>query len=165
VIGIIDNITFPGVTLLWEAQDIGLATGVLGSIRGMGGAIAQSLYVTILLNKVGTYSAKYIPVAAEDAGLPAGSLEALFAALPTGDLTSVPDITPKIIAAVGGASQHAYASAFKIVFLATIPFSVLLVISACFVPDMEKYLHNNVAKKLRGKGISNQPPPADVEKA
>jgi hypothetical protein len=41
-IGWVDNITFPGVTLLWEAQDIGLATGVLGSIRAIFGAVAQS---------------------------------------------------------------------------------------------------------------------------
>ena len=36
-IGYIDNISFPGVTLLFEAQDIGLATGALGSIRAMAG--------------------------------------------------------------------------------------------------------------------------------
>jgi hypothetical protein len=165
MIGIIDNITFPGVTLLWEAQDIGLATGVLGSIRGMGGAIAQSLYVTILTNKATAYSAEYIPAAATGAGLPASSLTALFTALTTGDFSQVPGITDKIIAAVGAASQRVYADAFQMVFLATIPFSVLLVICACFVPDMDKYLHNNVAKKLQGKGISNEPPPVDEEKA
>lgn len=52
VIGWLDGITFPGVTLLWEAQDIGLATGVLGSIRALGGAVAQALYVSIRTNKV-----------------------------------------------------------------------------------------------------------------
>ncbi len=170
-VGIIDNITFPGVTLLWEAQDIGLATGVLGSIRGMGGAIAQALYVTILTNKAGVYTAKYVPAAATEAGLPASSITALFAALATGDFTSVPGINNKIIAAVGAASQRAYASSFKIVFLATIPFTVILVIAACFVPDMDKYLHNNVAKKLQGKGIKENQHThtnvdiADVEKA
>lgn len=37
-IGFIDNIVFPGVTLVFEAQNIGLATGVMGSIRAMGGS-------------------------------------------------------------------------------------------------------------------------------
>lgn len=50
--GWVDNISFPGVTLLWESQDIGLATGVLGSIRAIGGAVAQTVYVSILTNKV-----------------------------------------------------------------------------------------------------------------
>lgn len=167
-VGIIDNITFPAVTLLWEPQDIGLATGVLGSIRGMGGAIAQSLYVTILTNKATTLTAKYVPAAAIGAGLPESSLTALFGGLATGDFSAVPGITDKIIAAVGAASQHAYSGAFRVVFLATIPFTVLLVIGACFIPDMEKFLHNNVAKKLQGKGIGKSQHASadhDVEKA
>ena len=130
----------------------------------MGGAIAQSLYVTILLNKATSYTVKYVPPAAIEAGLPPKSITALFGALATGDFTAVPGITPKIIAAVGGASQHAYASAFRMVFLATIPFSVLLVIAACFVPDMDKYLHNNVAKKLQGKGLDKHVNNAPGEK-
>lgn len=132
----------------------------------VGGAIAQSLYVTILTNKATAYSAKYIPQAAIGAGLPPSSITALFAALATGDFTAVPGITDKIIAAVGGASKHAYAGAFRMVFLATIPFTVLLVIAACFVPDMDKYLHNNVAKKLQGKGLEKHTvDDANVEKA
>jgi hypothetical protein len=106
------------VTLLWEAQDIGLATGVLGSIRGMGGAVAQARYVSVLTND------------------------------------AVPGITPQIEAAIGGAVVESYTSAFRMVFYATIPFSILLVVAACFVPDMDKYLHNNVAKKLQGHGVN-----------
>jgi len=47
-IGFVDNITFPGVTLVVEPQDIGLAGGVLGSIRACGRAIAQDLYTSVL---------------------------------------------------------------------------------------------------------------------
>lgn len=59
-IGFVDNITFPGVTLVIEPQDIGLATGVLGSIRAAGGAIAQALYVSVLDNKIKTYLPAYV---------------------------------------------------------------------------------------------------------
>ena len=41
-VGYIENVAMPGVTLLWEPQDIGLATGVLGSIRALGGAVAHA---------------------------------------------------------------------------------------------------------------------------
>ena len=51
VIGWIDNTVFQGVTMVIEPQDIGLATGVMGSIRALGGAVAQALYVSILTNK------------------------------------------------------------------------------------------------------------------
>nr|OQO23436.1 hypothetical protein B0A51_10297 [Rachicladosporium sp. CCFEE 5018] len=150
-IGIIENITFPGVTLLWEPQDIGLATGVLGSIRGMAGAIAQTLYVSILTNKVTENLTAYVPPAAIEAGLPATSITTLFAGIGAGDFSSTPGITPAITAAVGGALQRAYTEAFHVVFYATIPFSIILVIAAFFVPDMDKFLHNNVAKKLQGR--------------
>jgi hypothetical protein len=41
---------------------------------------------------------------------------------------------------------------FHYVFYATIPFSVLLIVACCFIPDMDKYLHNNVAKRLQHMG-------------
>jgi hypothetical protein len=151
-IGYVDNITFPGVTLVWEAQDIGLATGVLGSIRAMGGAVAQSLYVSILTTKANVYIPKYVAPAAVKAGLPPSSLPALFAGLATSNFTAVPGATPEILAVVGVQTQRAYFSAFSIVFYATIPFGVLLVAAACFIPDMEQFLHNNVAKRLQHMG-------------
>lgn len=160
--GIIDNITFPGVTLLWEPQDIGLATGVLGSIRGMGGAVAQALYVSVLDNQAKQSLAKNVPVAAEGAGLSAKALPAVFAGIATGNFSAVPGITPKIEAAIGGAIVESYTTGFQMVFYATIPFTILLVLAACFVPDMEKYLHHNVAKKLQGHGV-NKPTPQDDE--
>ncbi|KAF2712393.1 trichothecene efflux pump [Pleomassaria siparia CBS 279.74] len=152
VIGWSDGITFPGVTLLWEAQDIGLATGVLGSIRALGGAVAQALYVSILTNKVAVYLPKYVVPAATSAGLPTSSIPALFAAITAGDFKAVPGITPAIIAATGAATQKAYLESFRIVFYATIPFSVLLIIFACLCPNFEKYLSMNVAKRLQHMG-------------
>ena len=118
----------------------------------MGGAVAQALYVSVLTNQATKSLTKYVPPAAEGAGLPAKSLTALFASLATGDFSTVPGITPKIEAAVGAAVVHSYTDAFRMVFYATIPFSILLVAAAFFIPDMEKYLHHNVAKKLQGRG-------------
>lgn len=151
-IGYIDNITFPGVTLVVDPPDIGLATGVLGSIRALGGAVAQSLYVTILTNKVTAYLPEEVVPAATKAGLPASSITALFAGLTAGDFSKVPGISTEIIVAVSAAVKHAYIRSFHMVFYATIPFSVLLILAACFVPDMDKYLGDNVAKKLQRMG-------------
>lgn len=152
VIGWIDNITFPGVTLLWESQDIGLATGVLGSIRAVGGAVAQTIYVSILQNKVATNLPAYVTPAATNAGLPTSSLPQLFAGITAGNFTSVPGITPDIIAATGAATQKAYLESFRIVFYATIPFGVLLIVFSALSPNFEKYLSMNVAKRLQNMG-------------
>ncbi|KAF2669510.1 fungal trichothecene efflux pump [Microthyrium microscopicum] len=150
VIGWVDLISFTAVTLVWEPQDIGLATGVLGSIRALGGAVAQSLYVSILTNKLTTYLPKYVVPAATNAGLPSTSLPALFAGITAGSFTSVPGITPAIISTVSVAVRRAYIEAFHIVFYSTIPFGVCLIIAACFVPDMKNFLHGNVARRLQG---------------
>lgn len=151
-IGYVDNITFPGVTLVIEPQDIGLATGVLGSLRGFGGAVAQALYVSILNTKVTEYLPAYVAPAAVSAGLPTSSLPSLFAGLSTGNFTAVPDITPAIIAAAATQQRRAYIDSFHMVFYATIPFSFILIVAACFVPNMENVLTSNVAKRLQHMG-------------
>ncbi|KAF1981886.1 fungal trichothecene efflux pump [Aulographum hederae CBS 113979] len=135
-IGFVDNISFPGVTLVWEAQDIGLATGVLGSIRAVGGAVAQALYVSVLTTKVGENLPAYVSPAAVSAGLPESSLPQLFAGITAGDFSGVPGATPQVLAVVGQEVRRA----------------ALLILSACFVPNMEKYLKGNVAKRLQIKG-------------
>ncbi|KAF2660508.1 fungal trichothecene efflux pump [Lophiostoma macrostomum CBS 122681] len=156
VIGWVDNISFPGVTLLYEAQDIGLATGALGSIRAVGGAVAQTIYVSILTNKLTVNLPKYVVPAATSAGLPAAELPALFAAITAGNFTTVPDITPEIIAAAGAATQVAYLESFRIVFYATIPFGVLLIFFAAISPNFEKYLSKNVAKRLQANKFEGE---------
>ncbi|KAH8684143.1 trichothecene efflux pump [Ilyonectria robusta] len=148
-IGFVENISFPGVTLIWEPQDIGLATGVLGSIRGFGGAIAQSLYVSVLNNQLVKKIPEHVIPAAKAAGLPESSMDQLLAGTSTGDFSTVPGITDSIISSVAAAMKDAYIGSYKIVFYTTIPFSVILFLMAFFVPNMEKFLGNNVAKKLQ----------------
>jgi hypothetical protein len=151
-IGFVDNITFPGVTLVIEPQDIGLATGVLGSIRAAGGAIAQALYVSVLDNKLTTYLPANVAPAAVKAGLPSSSLPDLFAGITAGNFSAIPGITPNIIAVVGEQVTRSYIDSFKVVFYVTVPFGVILILAACFVPNMESFLGNNVAKRLQGMG-------------
>lgn len=167
-IGFIDNISFPGVTLVLEPQDIGLATGVMGSLRALGGAIAQALYVSVLNNRLASYLPGYVAPAALGAGLPESSLTQLLTDVGAGSASfaDVPGITDSVTAAVGAAVTHAYRDAFRIVFYCTIPFSVILIASSTFVPNMEQFLGNNVARRLQDRGgqqQQQQPPPSDVE--
>lgn len=50
------------------------------------------------------------------------------------------------------------------VFYATIPFSVILLLSSILVPNMEKYLTQNVAKKLNDGRGGSAAEKAQVEK-
>ncbi|KAK6366829.1 hypothetical protein LTS17_010380 [Exophiala oligosperma] len=155
-VGWVDNIGFVGVSLLFEPEDIGLVFGVLGSIRTLGGAVAQALYVSVLTNKLTHYLPKYVVPAAIESGLPESSLKALFAAITTGNFGSVPGITPDIIAAVSAQVKHAYLSSFRVVFLATIPFGTILLVASFWVPNFDQFLHLNVAKRLQFKGRGHE---------
>lgn len=115
----------------------------------MGGAIATALYSSVLANEVDKNLPKYVVPAATGAGLPESSVESLFAAITAGDFSKVTGISPEIIAAVGSALKAAYTNSFRVVFYTTVPFSVILLLSAFLVPDMEKFLSHNVAKKLQ----------------
>jgi hypothetical protein len=154
-IGFIDNISFPGVTLVIEPQDIGLATGVMGSLRALGGAVAQALYVSVLTNKLATAIPQYVTPAATGAGLPTSSLEQLYAGITLGSFADVPGINNNVIAAVGDALKAAYTDGFKMVFYCTIPFSIIMIVGACFVPNMEKLLGTNVARRLQNQSSSD----------
>lgn len=93
---------------------------------------------------------KNVVPAATGAGLPESSLPALFAGITAGNFTAVPGINTEIITAVGGAVRQTYVSSFKVVFLATIPFGVMLIIFGALTPNFEQYLTGNVARRLQG---------------
>jgi hypothetical protein len=154
-IGFVDNITFPGVTLVIEPQDIGLASGVLGSIRAAGGGIAQALYTSVLNNKLAAYTPRYVTPAALGAGLPASAVPDLLAALKLGNVSGVQGMNEGVEMAVREGVRSAYVHAFRMVFWATVPFSAALVLAACFVPNMEGFLGRQVAKRLQGVVAGN----------
>ena len=55
--GYVENLTLSTMALVWEAEDIGLVAGVMGSIRTALGAVAVSLYSSVLSNEL----TKYLP--------------------------------------------------------------------------------------------------------
>ncbi|KAF2263053.1 fungal trichothecene efflux pump [Lojkania enalia] len=155
--GYIENLTLSTTAYLWDPADIGLVTGVLGAIRTAISAVATSMYSSILATESSKYIPEYVTPAVLNAGLPESSLPALFAGITTGDFSAVPDITPDIIAIAAAEVKHAYSLSFRTVFLCTLPFGALLLIAAVISPNVEKYLTDEVARKLQGgeKGSSD----------
>lgn len=165
--GYIENLTLSTTAYLWDPADMGLVTGTMGTfyhyirslkltlpgaIRTALSAIATSMYSSILA----TESAKNIPAkvgpAALAAGLPSSSLPALLTSIPLGDFSKVPSISPAVIAATGAAVKEAYTSAFRVVYLCTLPFGALLIIAALISPNVEQYLTDEVARKMHKSG-------------
>ena len=128
---------------------LGLVTGVLGAVRTAVSAIATSMYSSILTSEAAKYIPQKVIPAAASAGLPRSSLPALGEAMKSGDLTLVPGMSPEIQAAVGTAVKSAYALSYRTVYLCTLPFGALLILAALFSPNVERYLTDEVARKLQ----------------
>ena len=127
--------------LALPSEDIGAALGALGSIRSGGAAVATAIYVTVLTNKLTKFVPEYVTPAAINAGLPQTSLTDLFTGLTAGDLTTVPGITPAIIAAVGAADAMAAADAFRYVWYCVIAFCIVSATNALH-PRHTKLTHH-----------------------
>ena len=98
--------------------------------RFAGGAVAISVYTTILTNVQTKSAADLVPKAAIAAGLPSGSVKALLSALPLGSeaLSKVPGITKEIITAAGAAFQQSYVVGLRTTALASLSFGVVGII-------------------------------------
>lgn len=131
---------------------------------------SAAIYVAILDNRIAVNLPTDVADAVIPAGLPSSSLVAFLEALSSTDadaLTSVPGVTPSIIAIGLNAVKTAYSESFRTVFLASIAFGGLAVVAALFSVNVDKELNNAVAAKLAGTGASEEALDNvnDVEKA
>ncbi|KAK1730141.1 LOW QUALITY PROTEIN: major facilitator superfamily domain-containing protein [Colletotrichum acutatum] len=76
-LGHIVAVVITGVTLVWEPQDIGLASGVLGSMCSLGCAFARALVTLLLRKKLEEELTKSVTPVALSAILPAPVLKQL----------------------------------------------------------------------------------------
>ena len=161
--GYVENLTLSSIALVWDPEDIGLVAGTMGAIRTALSAVATSMYSSILATELAKYLPRYVTPAATEAGLPAGSLPSLFTGITAGDYSKVQGMTSSIATAVGDAVRHSYIMSFRTMFLCTLPFGAILLVSAFYVPNIEEYLTDEVARKLHGTGISTKPVAKEAE--
>ncbi|KAF1991550.1 fungal trichothecene efflux pump [Aulographum hederae CBS 113979] len=151
-VGYVENLTLSAIALLWDPEDIGLIGGTLAVIRTSAGAIATSMYSSILASQSNKNIPNYVGPAAVNAGLPESSVADLLSRVSTGAFDGVPGITAGVTEAVGVALKRAYSESYMVVFLCTLPFGVILLISAVICPNVEDYLTSDVARKLHKPG-------------
>ena len=135
-------------------SELGVAVGLLGTFRSMGGSVGNAAFNAILRSVSNEELPKRIISAALAEGYK-GNLSALVGAtIATGN--GVPDafsslqatITPRIEGAVMQAFSQAYAQAFRMVFYSTIPFGVIAVVAALFIKDSTPYMTNHTHVRL-----------------
>jgi hypothetical protein len=113
------------------------------------GSIFLSVYGIRLKDNL----AEYVPPAAIAAGLPASSTKALVTALNTGTaaaLAKVPGMTAAIQRGIVEATRHAYELSFRTIFLVSLAFGGLAIISSWFNPDTAKHMTGFINTKVDG---------------
>ncbi|EON98649.1 putative trichothecene efflux pump protein [Phaeoacremonium minimum UCRPA7] len=129
-----------------DQTELGIAGGLAGVARFAGGAVAISVYTTILTNVQTKSAASLVPKAALAAGLPSGSVQALLSALPLGSaaLSKVPGITTDIIAAAGAAFQQSYVVGLRTTALASLSFGIVGIIACICCQDIGPKMNEKI---------------------
>ncbi|PYH42883.1 trichothecene efflux pump [Aspergillus saccharolyticus JOP 1030-1] len=151
-VGYLELITIIMCPLYCKPEDIGLASGFLGSAKQIFGTIATAIYVAILSNRITANIPTTVSAAATQAGLPASSLADLLEAVAAGTtaaLEAVPGMTSTVLAAVADAEKTAYAMSFRTVFCVSIAFGGLSIIASLFSREVDTRLDGEVAATLQ----------------
>jgi hypothetical protein len=147
-VGFIELASLALAPLFCKPSEIGLASGLLASIRSAGGSIAVAVYVTILSNRLSSTIPAHIAPVVVPAGLPESQVGALAAAIQSGKLSSFPGLTAAITAAVNSVLPNAYAKAFETVYLASLGFGGIAIIGCLFSKDAQKHLTDRIDRKM-----------------
>jgi hypothetical protein len=106
------------ITLNCPDEDIGVAVGLNGSARSVGGSIATAMYSSILANKVKEVLPGNVAKAVLPLGFPVTGLKDLILALLSGSTTAiaeVPGATLPVLGAAGEAVKLSYSQGFRYV--------------------------------------------------
>ncbi|KAK7427168.1 hypothetical protein QQZ08_006281 [Neonectria magnoliae] len=129
-----------------DQVELGISGGLAGVSRFAGGAIAISLYTTILTNVQSSSMLELVPAAVIEAGLPEGSVEQLLAALPLGSaaLQQIPGITADMMAAAAAAFQQSYVVGLRTTCLSSLSFGVVGIIACLCCQDIEHKMNDEI---------------------
>lgn len=129
-----------------DQTDIGIAVGLAGTIRLLGGSVATSIYTAIVNNTFAEKLPGEITAAVVGKNFPASSVPALLkaAALNTAAAyKAVPGITASVTAAAQLAVKQAYVGAFSRTFFVSLAFGGLAIVAALLTRDIDKGMKNN----------------------
>ncbi|KAI0548937.1 fungal trichothecene efflux pump [Xylaria curta] len=155
-VGVIELTALAIAPLFCKPADIGLASGLLASIRSAGGSVAVTVYSTILSNRLKYTVPQNIGPVAIAAGLPEDQVPALTSAVLGGSLAKFPGITDSVLKAVSSVLPTAYSQAFQTVYLASFGFGAIAIIGCLFAKDARDLLTDKVERKMHGATVGKK---------
>jgi len=133
------------VQLAVKHEYLGIATALAVTVRNVGGAVGQVIYVSILTGQLKENMVKYVAKPLAFAGVPVTSLPAVLGALTgTGPESALAVLTPPQIEVAIDGVHKAFSHAFRVVYLTSIAFGVLGTITVCFCKDIRPLLTHHV---------------------
>lgn len=136
-----------GVQLSSPHHLIATATAVTTSSRAIAATVFTAIYAASFSNRLSTKLPSYVAEAAQQAGLPAASLETFvgdFLAKDQSALGQITGVTPDVIAAASVALKQAFADSVRVVYIIAAPFGVVACILCLFLGDMKKTMNYHV---------------------
>ncbi|KAK5000119.1 hypothetical protein LTR66_000981 [Elasticomyces elasticus] len=129
-----------------DQVELGIAGGLAGVARYAGGAVAVTIYLSILGNVQATKAAILIPEAVIGAGGTATIAAGVAAALPLGAaaLMKVPGITLAIAEAGGAAFVQSYVLAVRTVALSSVAFGVVGIVACICSEDIGPKMNSKI---------------------
>lgn len=155
-VGVIELTALAIAPLFCKPEDIGLASGLLASIRSAGGSIAVTVYSTILSNRLKFTVPHNVGPAAVAAGLPEDQVPALASAVLAGTVAKFPGLTEAISTAIAPVVKTAYSQAYQTVYLASFGFGAIAIVGCLFAKDARDLLTDKVERKMQGVGTGKK---------
>ncbi|OCL13971.1 MFS general substrate transporter [Glonium stellatum] len=141
-------------------RDLGVAIGLIGTFRSLGGSIGSVIFSSIFSQTAAKQVASRIAETAAAAGVPSSAIPGLINSARLtilgvpGQAAKFPSVPTSVFNACVTTARYSYAYGFRITWLASIPFGVLALLCAISVRDPSKYFTNHVEIHLKEKLVS-----------
>lgn len=138
-------------------RDLGIAIGLIGTFRSVGGSIGSVIFSSIFDQTAEKEVARRISSTAISHGVTPSSIGQLMEAVHLTFLgvpdqaARLPAVPAQVFDSCVGAARYAYAYAFRVTWLASIPFGVAALLAAIAVRDPSKYFTNHIEVHLEKK--------------
>ncbi|KIW86772.1 uncharacterized protein Z519_12558 [Cladophialophora bantiana CBS 173.52] len=160
----IANIPFPWVMVIGYStvglhvpqRDIGLAYGLLGAVRYLGGAMGSTIFNTVLNDRVLKSVPKRVVEAVVPLGFPVADVSLLIAAVSSRQSSAMAGFPAEMVAAATEAMRWGYSDAFRYVWYSSIPFFVMACVVSVFVLDPSPYFTNHTAVETGDGGVASR---------
>ena len=139
-------------------RDLGIAIGLIGTFRSVGGSIGSVIFSSIFDQTSAKEVGERIVGTATGAGIRSDAvIQELIEAVQLtlvgvpGQEATLKDVPAEVFQASVRAARYAYAYGFRVTWLVSIPFGVVAILAAVAVKDPSRYFTNHVEVKLEKK--------------